>query len=557
MNDARNNFVSEEAIEGQSVEEEQTESDAPGHANSTTLVEVTPGVAIVFGEVPEGLELVDLDLVPSVDRALLSTSLGWLGNAGTIAGNVAEAVSSAQGLYRVNEATLSILKSGGELAMKDGAKLGAILKNGELVAQARFIPASMTAATAIAAIGPAIAMIALQMQLGEISALVRTNIALTTQTLKAIRNEQWSELEGLTESVDEALEEVRELGAITDTMWEPVASSGPIIRKQVKLYRKNVAGHVQELGKLDGTARRQYLEANAEAIIFDTQGLLVSLKTHAEYQMLRATLARARSSNDENEAQLFDRITENTPPEIEESLRDIAELTESLVRELRIISELPGRSTLPFTKKRWAAGKSKLTSSQLLKAIEPMADMLHAPADFPILPSTVCAPEGLDLDPYLRIFRWFLKDGETIRAVAFPYEVGTHNPAGVVPALLARRVDATWDALTPGNAGAIIEKLASSTFVAVTNQRIITADPRNLLRRGELERIHSLDEVQYVRPRSDRGEGVRPTLDVTTDSRDIHWIFPEAAASEEIDSLAALLSEGTSRVISPRTANPS
>lgn len=136
-------------------------------ATTTTLVEVTPGIAVVFGEVPEGLELFDLDLLPSFDRAQLNTALGTIGNIGTVAGNVAEAISSAQGLYRVNDATLSLLQSGGKLAAKDGAKLGTIFKNGELVAQARFIPASMTAATAIAAIGPAVAMLALQMQLGE------------------------------------------------------------------------------------------------------------------------------------------------------------------------------------------------------------------------------------------------------------------------------------------------------------------------------------------------------------------------------------------------------
>ena len=218
MDDARGESGSDEAIGGQAKEDGQIRSDALELATSTILVEVTPGVAVVFGEVPDGLELISLDMVPSFDRAQLSTALGSLGNAGTIVGNVAEAVSSAQGLFRVNDATLSLLKSGGQMAAKDGAKLGAIFKNGELVAQARFIPASMTAATAIAAIGPAVAMIALQMQLGEISGLVRTNIQLTTQTLKAIRNEQWAELEGLAESVDEAVKETRELDAITDSV---------------------------------------------------------------------------------------------------------------------------------------------------------------------------------------------------------------------------------------------------------------------------------------------------------------------------------------------------
>ena len=334
MDDARDESGSDEAIGGSTDEDGQIRSDALELATSTTLVEVTPGVAVVFGEVPDGLELISLDMVPSFDRAQLSTALGSLGNAGTIVGNVAEAVSSAQGLFRGNDATLSLLKSGGQMAAKDGAKLGAIFKNGELVAQARFIPASITAATAIAAIGPAVAMIALQMQLGEISGFVRSNIQLTTQTLKAIRNEQWAELEGLAESVDEAVKETRELDAITDSVWEPIAPSGPNIRKQLKLYRKNVAGHVQELGKLEGRARRQYLESNAEAIVFDTYALLSSLKTHAEYQAVRAALARTRSTNDESEAQLFDRIARNTPFEINESLSEIRALTESLVREL-------------------------------------------------------------------------------------------------------------------------------------------------------------------------------------------------------------------------------
>ena len=64
----------------------------------------------------------------------------------------------------------------------------------------------MTAATAIAAIGPAVAMIAPKCSSARFPAS-SPNIQLTTQTLKAIRNEQWAELEGLAESVDEAVME--------------------------------------------------------------------------------------------------------------------------------------------------------------------------------------------------------------------------------------------------------------------------------------------------------------------------------------------------------------
>ena len=524
-------------------------SDGPEIALLTTLIEVAPGVAVVFGEVPDVLELISLDMVPSFDRAQLSTALGSLGNAGTIVGNVAETVSSAQGLFRVNDATLSLLKSGGQMAAKDGAKLGAIIKNGKLVAQARFIPVSMTAATAIAAIGPAVAMIALQMQLGEISGLVRINIALTTQTLTTIRSEQWAELRALVKTVDGAIQEARELETVNESVWELVSHEATAINKKRELYRDNVDGHVQKLGKSDGRARRQYLETNAQAIIFDTHALLSSLKMYAEYQALRAARARVRSANDESEAELFDQITQRTPPEIEESLREIRLLTESLVRELRIIAELPGRATVPLTKKRKDAKASQFTCRQLLEAIEPLADMLQPAVEMPAIPETVCAPEGLDLDPCLHILRWFLEDGEKLLGVAFPYEVGTHNFAGVVPAILAKRVDATWDALAPGKASAVVEKFASSTFVAVTDRRIVTANPGDLLKRGELGPTYLRDEVRYVRPRSKDGAAIRPTVDVTTDRCDLHWMFPDTADHEGIDNLVAVISERTPRAI--------
>ena len=136
--------------------------------------------------------------------------------------------------------------------------------------------------------------------------------------------------------------------------------------------------------------------------------------------------------------------------------------------------------------------------------------------------------------------------------MAFPYEMGTHNFAGVVPAILARRVDATWDALAPGRASAIVEKFASSTFVAVTDRRIVTANPGNLLKRGELGPIYSLDDVRNVRNgRSHRGAGVRPTIDVATEERDLHWMFPDAAEHEDIDSLAAALRKNAPRCFGP------
>ena len=533
------------AAGGGSADAVNTEGDSPASSElkiseSTILMEVADDVVVLFGEIPEGVELLDLGLIPEHDRTQLSRALGSIGNAGTIAGNIAETATSAQGLFRLNEATFSLLRSGGELA----AKAGAILKNGKVIAQARFIPVSVTAATALAAMGPAVAMIALQVQLGEISSLVRTNIALTTQTLKAIRNEQWSELEGLADSIDDASQKVREIGTLTDTLWESIAPMGQPTRKQTRLYRKNVTGHIQEIRKSDGHARRQYLESNAEAIVFETYALLTSLKTHATYQALMAARARKRSETDENEAKLFEIITRDTPPEIKDSREEIGQLTESLVRELRIIAELPGRATMPLTKKRRDAKAAKLTCAQLLEAIEPLAELLHPAVAMPAVPEMACAPDDLDLDPYLRVLRWFLEDGEQLHGIAFPYEASANNFPGKLPAAaLSKLLDAAWDALKPGKMQALTPKATSSTFVAVTDRRIITANPRELLHCGELGATYPLDDVEGVHPRTDNTDHVCPVIGVTTKRSDIRWMFPARADQTSINDLATMIDD--------------
>ena len=183
-------------------------------AASTVLAEVLPGVAVVFGEVPAELmpDLVDFRLVPAADRMQISAVLASIGNTATVAGNLGNAFASVQGLYRINDATQAMLKAGGALAVKDGANLGAVISSGKVLAQARFIPvATASKAQTAAAIGPALAMVALQMQLSEITGLVRTTIALTSQVLTTIRNEQWAELTGLVATIDRAVDQAREI----------------------------------------------------------------------------------------------------------------------------------------------------------------------------------------------------------------------------------------------------------------------------------------------------------------------------------------------------------
>jgi hypothetical protein len=506
---------------------------------STVLAEVLPGIAVVFGNVPPELKssLLDFGLVSTADRAQLSTALGAIGSAATIAGNVGTAMAAAQGLYRLSDASQALLNAGGRLAVKDGANLGAIFNAHGLAAQARFIPVSaVNVASMAAAIGPALATIALQMQLSEITGLVRTNIALTTQVLGTIRTEQWAELTGLVATIERTVDQARELGSVPDSLWQSIAGSAAVLEKQRDLYRDNVRKHVRQIEGADRAPRREYLQTNAEAIVFDTHALLSSLKAWTGYQALRAGKARTAGRDDADEARLVDLIARDTSAELDSALAETRSLVDSLTHELRIMAELPGResvsSLLPWGRKDTKA--TRQISADLLAAIEPLADVLHPPAPALEAPDVVCAPASLELDPYLRILRWFLHDDETLRVLAFPDEL---DAGGGLSALLGGAMDlltSAWD------------KSETRTLVAVTDRRIVTARTSSFLEEGALGSDIPIDDVRYIRAATTETKNGRVAIDLITRVENIRWLFPASIDNGQVGALAAVLAESMS-----------
>lgn len=506
------------------------------------LVEVLPGVVLALGEVPTatlGLELLDFGLVPAADRAHLATALASLvGNTATVGGNLATAVSSAQGLYRVGSATQALLNNGAVLAVKDGANLGSMWMNGKLVAQARFIPVSaVSAASVAAAIGPAIAMVAIQMQMNEISGLVRANIALTTQMLGTLRSEQWAELTGHVAAIDRALAQAREIDSIPSSLWDTVAGDEAALRKHVDLYRRHVGSHLKHIDQPNARARREYLEENAEAIVFDSHALMSSLKAWTGYKALQAGRARSAGQEYADEAKLVDVIVRDTRNELDAARTDAVQLVDALDRELRLIVELTGPVTIPLTRKRRDQRSARVSSAELLRAIEPLAGALRPTPPTLAAPAIVCAPDDVDLDPYLRVLRWTLDADETLRCVAFCYDRNAPDLVALGQNVLSRIEPERW-----------------ATLVAVTNRRILVARASDFRREGRFGKQTSLDDVRYIRARTSRSINGRAELDITTREVDLRWGFRTDTDIEQIDALAAVLAEAMSIPQSERDA---
>lgn len=509
---------------------------------STILAEVRPGVAMVFGDVPPELqgELIGFDdrLVPSIDREQIATALASIGNVGTVGGNLANVLASTQGLYRITESSQALLNAGGALATKGTANLGTILLPGGGLAQARFIPvAAIGTAGAAAAIGPALAMIALQVSLNQVTALAKSNLALTSQVMAEIRSAQWAELTGLVESIDQTVDQARKAGEVAPSLWSKVADKDADLKKQRDQYRRNVTNHVEQIKRLDARGRREYLERNAEAIFFDTNALVSSLKAWLGYQALHAARARADGAHDPAEARLFEVIAHDAPAEFDAALAQITTLVEGLTFELRKIAELPGR-TLPLTRKRKDTQAVRDKSTRLLKAIQALADALHRPAPPLEAPDVVCTPAGLDLTPYLHILRWYIDDGETLRCLAFPYQ---RDAGDVLRGIGHRTLGAIEAEKWASRAGFELER--GTTLVAVTDRRIITANPSILRQEGEIGDVVPIDQIRYVRSAGTHTGSTHAKVDLITRDADIRWEFHADTDDDQVDALAAALAE--------------
>ena len=162
--------------------------------------------------------------------------------------------------------------------------------------------------------------------------------------------------------------------------------------------------------------------------------------------------------------------------------------------------------------------------------IGPLADALHPPAPPLEAPDVVCAPRSLDLDPYLRILRWSLEDGETLRVLGFPDQLDALGPISAILGGAKEKLAAAMD------------KAAAKTLVAVTDRRI-TAKTNAFLEQGEVRQNIPIDRVRYVRAAATQDRNARLAIDLNTRDENIRWLFHADIDNTQVDQLAAVLAE--------------
>lgn len=535
--------------------EESTSSDLVP-APDSVIVEVAPGAALVYGTAPEGFDLVPFRLFTAEDQALIGSALAKASSTLNLGGQVANSLLQAQpGLYQLSAQTIAKMQETGAtlLAAKDGSGLLGNLAAGagnNWVGNARFVPISgLHAAGVIAAVGPAIAMIAIQVQLNELQGLLTQNLELTEGVLKTLRHEQWAELTGLEKAVTKALNEANTVGEVTPLIWQNIHGSEKDLQKHRDLYRLNVTNHSEQLAKHTGhVERRRYIEKNGEALLLDLHSLVLAHKAWFEYQALRAGRARLEAVTNPSEAKLLDKITRDARTEYDAVGEQMAEVLEMLTRELSILAELPGKRTVPFGKTHRAAHDVARIAAQMLETVQRIGGSAHRVPEVLEQPQTAYVKSNDRVAEDLRILRWHIGADEQVIAIAMARTpvVGTiesiGDGIGRGANAIGSAVGATFrrqDILEAAAGGRDRDDL----IIAVTSERVLIADVAEFRSQGVIRQEIAATDIRYVRLRDSDPAGMAE-IDLITKNADVHWRFGKGSRGDNaIKALSALLAD--------------
>lgn len=480
--------------------------ETPAENISTALVEIEPGLALVFGDVPQGESLIPFTLLPDSDRAAIEQQFATAVGVGNFAAQTVQAISQASGLVRLAPETIAALASGARTVSHGGYSIGTLAgANGQFTSTVLWSPAAAAGtASALAGIGPAVALLAIQVQLNQISAVAEHALAQTQAVLETVRAEQWAELSGLHRAIEKAVDEAMHIGGVSETVWQNVQSSEASLEKQRALFSKLTDTHGQNLGNLrDHAKRRDYLVDNSEAILQDAHGALVAHNAWFKYQALRASHVSSLVASDERNARLLDRIVSTARADHVRSIDHLGSLIDSLQREMWVLSELPGNRTLPFLGKRKKARDVAKMATGLASVLESLGATHRTPRQEIEPPSTVCFGEESMPAVLMEVLRWRLSRNEQLEALA------------------------------QSNG-----RLGSHEVIVLTSERLLATKRSDLERYGAFEFDAKLSDFRYVRLRIDAGPG-DGRVDLVTQEQDKSWRF--AKETVELDAFSSLV----------------
>ncbi len=256
------------------------------------------------------------------------------------------------GLGPPSPETIAAMKAGANAITKDGWNLGRCGTATSSRTRCAGLRPAQGATSVAASAGPAMAIMAIQMQLAEISKLVEENIALTRSLLQAVGDERWAAAKAHFDAIAEEFGHADALGEVTPSIWGP--GPGPGQRDQVaraascRCWPRASSTTSSRRCPLS-TARRAWLDTNAASVTQEAQTLLMA------QQRVFAIRHCARSppptaARDPQDAALLERVLAGAQRRDAEVRAVAFPLLEGVYRLLRMLEEgtdPPGRNSSP------------------------------------------------------------------------------------------------------------------------------------------------------------------------------------------------------------------
>ena len=464
------------------------------------------------------------------------------------------------GLYKLDAVTKAQLAAGNALTKTADGRLLGVVRNtgGQITRQARLIPVSTPQiAGAIAAIGPAVAMVAVQMQLNNISKQVSAVQQTALQTLQVLTDSRNADYLGDCQTINEIYQVSASHGCVSETDWSIISTIVPRIRSHRNYYKKQVTNHQEALEKAhaDSHTQRDYIQTNRDRIVNDSCAAFKTLRAWAHLTELR--IARAQAQGEHPHAEPL-----QIHQEIIEDLQVQRALLHGLMRELRIIAELPGGWTVPASGKRKQAHLSQQMAQEIIGTLNPLVQQLGIQENPIPSPDVTCAPDDYDVSPYTKVLRWYLDEGEELKALTFPVDRLSHRRLATSADPFTNTVNTlAWLVLpdakdsTDRSLGWFGRKagqtIVTPEMVAVTGRRIITADPQEFIQKGIVKEEFPINDVT---PTFTDTDDALPELHLTQgEKKSREWCFP-SAARVEARSIAEMLVDDPAQLLPP--ANP-
>lgn len=477
------------------------------------LLEVEPGVAVLFGEVaPEGWDVEPFGLGHRSNREIVDALSNAVGTANAVAQGLG-GLASVQGLVRLAPETIRNLKTM-QTMTKDGYYLGTLKEGGKFAASVRWAPAAgAQAASILEKLGPSLALLAISAQLAAISSKVDQNIELTRDVLKALREDHWNKLTGLYSVINGAIEEARKVGSVSPWIFKRVETHEVSIECERETFSNYLKNHLEKLYGADYAERRAYLRGNGEVVIGDIQGFIMVEDVCYRYQVLRAAAIAADKKRTAEDDRVMRDLVEKIPARHRNAMDGVARIIQELDAHCHLADKLHGgkRSLRDFWSRR--SGPASQVVGAMIKYIDNVCDVFYEkPAK--LRPSIeVVKDAGGTWSDVLEILRWVLPREELLLALAEVSQAG--------------RVKVSAGSSTTSG-GAVGRLVGAASYLGITSTRFFIISQSTLIGDGDIESASILlSELRYVRLREGKK---RMIVDIITKDDNITVNFDGWAA---------------------------